>query len=108
VEAFGADRRFLLDEEFGVTRLDEHGFTMQAHRLGRPVAVMDERWQQGPAGLGWTAELTVGADSPWLRMIGGLIERRRMPFLTRWRQHNVEEAGALAHFLPELYAERGG
>jgi hypothetical protein len=34
--------------------------------------------------------------------------RRRMAFLERWRQHNVEEAGNLPYFLPELYAGKAG
>ena len=33
------------------------------------------------------------------------VVRHRMGFLQRWQQHNVEEAGSLPHFLPELYAQ---
>jgi hypothetical protein len=34
------------------------------------------------------------------------ILRHRMAFLHRWRQHNVEEAGNLPYFLPDLYRGR--
>jgi hypothetical protein len=36
------------------------------------------------------------------------LVRRRMAFLQRWRQHNVEEAGNLPYFLPELYTRDPG
>ena len=108
VEAFGADRRFLLDQVFDVTRLDETGFTMEVRRLGRPVVVADERWRPTAAGLCWTVEMTVGSPEPGLRMIVRAVVRRRMAFLERWRQHNVEEAGNLPYFLPELYTRDAG
>jgi hypothetical protein len=37
--------------------------------------------------------MTVGSLEPGLRMIVGAVVRRRMAFLERWRQHNVEEPG---------------
>jgi hypothetical protein len=107
VEAFGADRRFLLDQVFDVTRLDGTGFTMEVRKLGHTVAVIDERWQVTPAGLAWTVEQTVGSAAPGLRAVTRRVVRYRMAFLERWRQHNVEEAGNLPHFLPELYAQEG-
>ena len=108
VEAFGADRRFLFDQVFDVTRLDETGFTMEVRRLGRPVVVADERWRPTAAGLCWTVEMTVGSSEPGLRTIVRAVVRRRMAFLERWRQHNVEEAGNLPYFLPEVYAGDAG
>jgi hypothetical protein len=108
VEAFGADCRFLLDQTFHVTRLGDAGFTMEIQRLGQPVAIVDERWETTPGGLAWTVEMTVGSVTPGLRAVARRLIQRRMPFLERWRQHNVEEAGNLPHFLPELYAQGGG
>jgi hypothetical protein len=108
VEAFGADCRFLLDQTFPVTRLGDAGFTMEIQRLGQPVAIVDERWETTPGGLAWTVEMTVGSVTPGLRAVARRLIQRRMPFLERWRQHNVEEAGNLPHFLPELYAQGGG
>jgi hypothetical protein len=105
VEAFGRDRRFLLDEVFDVTKVDETGFRMELRRFGGPIVIMDERWRTGPDGLLWRVEMTVGTTRP---VIGGVLRRLlrfRMPFLVRWRQHNVEEAGNLPHFLPELYTD---
>jgi hypothetical protein len=108
VEAFGADHRFLYDQVFDVTKLDETGFTMELRRLGHPVLVADERWRPTAAGLCWTVEMTVGSPEPGLRTIVRPLMRRRMAFLERWRQHNVEEAGNLPYFLPELYAGKAG
>jgi hypothetical protein len=76
---------------------------MEVRRLGRPVVVADERWRPAAAGLCWTVEMTAGSAEPGLRMIVGAVVRRRMALLQRWRQHNVEEAGNLPYFLPELY-----
>jgi len=103
VEAFGADRRFLLNQVFHVTRLGDTGFRMEARKLGHPVAVIDERWQPTPAGLAWTVEMTVGSTAPGWRAVARCIVRHRMAFLHKWRQHNVEEAGSLPYFLPDLY-----
>ena len=108
VEAFGSDRRFLLDQMFHVTRLDDTGFTMEVRKLGHTVAVIDERWQVTPAGLAWTVEQTVGSAAPGLRAVTRRVVQHRMAFLERWRQHNAEEAGNLPHFLSELYAQEGG
>jgi len=88
--------------------LDETGFTMQVRRLGHPVVVADERWRPTAAGLCWTVEMTVGSTEPGLRTIVSALVRRRMALLERWRQHNVEEAGNLPCFLPELYAAEAG
>jgi len=108
VEAFGADRRCLLDQVFHITRLGEDGFSMELRKLGHCVAVIDERWRPEPAGLIWTVEMTVGSDAPAWRSVTARVVRRRMAFLERWRGHNVEEAGNLPKFLPEVYAQEGG
>jgi len=105
VEAFGGDGRFLLDQTFRVTRLGDAGFTMEVRKLGYPVAVVDERWQPTPAGLVWIVEMTVGGAEPGVRAVTKRVVRHRMGLLQRWRRHNVEEAGSLPHFLPELYAQ---
>jgi hypothetical protein len=107
VEAFGAERRFLLDQVFRVTQLGDTGFTMEIRKLGQPVAIVDERWRPTPAGLVWTVEMTVGTTAPGSRAVTRRIVRRRMVFLNRWRQHNVEEVGNLPHFLPDLYNQGG-
>lgn len=80
---------------------------MELRRLGQAVAAVNERWQSGDAGMRWTADLTVGSTRPGLRMVSHLIVQQRIAFLERWRQHNVEEAGNMPHFLPELYSESG-
>jgi hypothetical protein len=46
--------------------------------------------------------MTVGGTAPGWRAVTGHIVRHRKAFLHRWRQHNVEEAGTLPNFLPEL------
>jgi hypothetical protein len=100
IEAFGAGRRFLLDRTFHVTRFGDTGFTMEARRPGHAAAVIDERWQPEPAGLAWTVEMTVGSAAPGLRAVTKRVARHRMALLQRRRQHNVEEASNLPHFLP--------
>ena len=42
------------------------------------------------------------------RPAGPAFWRRRQFHLPGWRQHNVEEAGNLPHFLPEVYAGDAG
>jgi hypothetical protein len=108
VEAFGADRRFLLDQTFHVTRLHESGFSMEVRKAGQRIAVVDEDWAPSPAGLIWTVEMTVGSSLPGIRSVTRRMLQRRLGFLERWRQHNVEEAGYLPCFLPELYARETG
>jgi hypothetical protein len=61
-----------------------------------------------PAGLVWTVEMTDGSAAPVPRAASKRTVRHRMAFIERWRPHNVEEAGNLPHFLPELYAQEGG
>jgi glyoxylase-like metal-dependent hydrolase (beta-lactamase superfamily II) len=103
VEALGAERHFLLNQVFDVTRLGDTGVTMKVREFGPAVAVIDERWRPAPAGLARTIEMTVGSTAPGLKAVTTRIIRRRMAFLGRWRQHNVEEAGNLPNFLPDLY-----
>lgn len=105
VEAFGADPRLWMEALFRVTKLDGTGFTMEIRKLGRPVAVMDERWEVTADGLRWTVEQTIGAPGAVLGPLTRAIRRRRAPMLTAWQRHNVEEVGNLEHFLPELHAE---
>src|SRR5579859_3042532 len=46
VEAFGAERRWLLDDHFHVVQLDDSGFTMQVRvPLLGAAATAEERWQ---------------------------------------------------------------
>jgi hypothetical protein len=104
-EAFGAHRRFLLDQTFYVARLGETGFTMEIRKLVHHLAAVDERWGPTPEGLVWTVEMTMGSRRPVEPAVTRRIIARRMGFLTRWRRHNVEEAGCLPQFLPELYAQ---
>jgi hypothetical protein len=101
VEAFGAGRRFLLDQIFHVTRLGDTGFAVEARRPGHAAAVIDERWQPEPAGLAWTVEMTVGSAAPGLRAVTKSVARHQMALLQRRRQHNVEEAGSLPHYSRE-------
>jgi hypothetical protein len=107
VEAFGAERRWLLDDHFHVTRLDETGFTMEVRvPLLGAAAVAEERWQPSEAGLRWTVTLTGGFASAPRRWLNAAVRKHRLPFIDRWTQHNVEEGGCLPQFLPEMYAER--
>ncbi len=105
VEAMGADLRFLLDEVFHVTKLDESGFHMEVRKLGGPVAQVVEDWEVTAEGLRWTVRLTIGSTGKVLGPISRFIRPRVMPMLVAWRRHNVEEAGNLPMFLPELYCE---
>jgi hypothetical protein len=102
VEAFGADRAWLLDDRFHVAHIDEGGFTMEVRVpvLGA-AATMVERWQPDPEGMLWTATLTAGF--PGRRWLNAAVRRHRGRFIERWTRHNVEEGGCLPQFLPELY-----
>lgn len=76
--------------------------------MGRPIVVMDERWDQTPAGLRWTVHQTVGAVEPVVGTVSGMLRRRLAALLAAWPVHNVEEVANLAHFLLELHAEHSG
>jgi hypothetical protein len=47
--------------------------------------------------------MTVGSTARGLGAVTSRIVRRLLAFLHRWRQHNVEDAGNLPHFLPGIY-----
>jgi hypothetical protein len=53
-----------------------------------------------------TIEHTIGSTGKVLGPVSRFMRRRAMPMLVAWRRHNVEEAGNLPMFLPELCAER--
>jgi hypothetical protein len=107
VEAFGGEPRWLLDDHFSVVQIDETGFTMQVRvPLLGTAAVAEERWKPDAGGMRWTVTLTGGFETGPQRWLNPAVRRHRSRFVNRWIQHNVEEAGYLPQFLPEMYEER--
>jgi hypothetical protein len=104
VEAFQANPRYLMNVVFDVPRLDDHGFRLELHPFGIPVATVDEDWEDVPGGVRWIAAMRVGPVHPILGPLWRLDLRFfRRPMLTAWLRHNVEEGGCIPEFLPKLY-----
>ena len=107
VEAFGARREWLLDDHFHVVQIDETGFTMEVRiPLLGTAGVAEERWTPDDAGMRWTVTLTAGFGAAPPRWLNAAVRKHRLPFVNRWTEHNVEEAGFLPQFLPEMYGAR--
>jgi hypothetical protein len=106
VEAFGAQRRFLVDNVFHVPRLDPSGFRIETRFFGAARASIDEGWDDLPDGVRWTNTMRL---EPVRALLGPLVRlgaRLKRDMLAAWQAHNVEEVGFVPEFLPQLYASR--
>ena len=105
VEAFQANRKYLIDITFDVPKLDLTGFRLEVRRLGQVIVSMDEAFEEVPEGMRYTVTMTLGSTVPVLATITRLVRKHFLAVrLDAWHRHNVEEVGNLPHFLPELYA----
>lgn len=110
VEALGGDPRYLQDRVFHVRQLDETGFLIEFHVLGRAVARLHEQFVAVSEGTQYNVTMTVGLGS-WVGRTGltRLLNDKLFPAEQRraWLKHNVEEVGNLQFFLPDLYRALG-
>jgi hypothetical protein len=106
VEAFAAKPEFLVDELFEVVKLDRSGFVMRARLAGQTMLEMDERFEDTPAGMKMTVQMTLGSEHRWLYPLNRLARVITGKPLEAWLTHNVEEDGNLSHVVPELYRKR--
>ncbi|MBI3767951.1 MAG: hypothetical protein HY271_05565 [Deltaproteobacteria bacterium] len=106
VEAFGGQRRFLMNWVFDVPKLDATGFRLEIRRLGRPVARIDESYEPVDGGLRYVVRMLVGGTGRVIGPLSRLIRRTKADTLHAWLRHNVEEVGNLPHVVPRLFAAR--
>jgi hypothetical protein len=103
VEAFGADRRFLIDNVFDVPKLDHSGFRIEARFAGAAIISVDEDWEDVPGGVRWTNTMRLSARNALLKPLVKIGRRVKQETFTAWLKHNVEEVGYIPEFLPQLH-----
>lgn len=108
VEAFGRERRFLVDRVFDVPKLDRSGFRIETRWAGAVALSIDEDWEDVPGGVRWTNTMRMAPRTPALRPLVALGRRVMRASLSAWLKHNVEEVGYIAEFLPTLHHASGG
>lgn len=122
VEAFAADRRYLVNIVDRVAHLGEDGILLVTERAGLSLGPLRtpllplpgevstlQHWFIGaPAGTRYESRMLVGFDSLPGRLV---LNRHVLPYIAMseemgraWLRHNIEEVGNFERFLPELYA----
>jgi len=119
VEAFGAEKRFLVNIIDRVTHLDDKGIFLETEQAGIsvgfsnllvrvPLRLSSLEHQFIPVGNGtqYESRLLIGLDSEMGRLFVNPIIRPLFigeKMARAWLKHNVEEVGNLENFLPELF-----
>jgi hypothetical protein len=104
VEAFGAQRRFLVEQWFDLLQLDETGFRLRGVNSGLKLE-LHETFEAVPRGTQMTVTMWLGTANRLLsRGLVALATRVKRAQLEAWKRHNVEEDGTPPFFLPELWA----
>ncbi|MBL8958191.1 MAG: hypothetical protein JNK82_45885 [Myxococcaceae bacterium] len=104
VEAFGAQRRFLVEQWFELLSLDETGFRLRGKNSGLQLE-LHETFEAVPGGTKMTVTMWLGTANSFVsRVLVTLASRFKRAQLEAWKRHNVEEDGTLPFFLPELFA----
>ncbi|MDO8903089.1 DAPG hydrolase family protein [Hydrogenophaga sp.] len=105
-EYIGANRRYLVNIHTRIEKLDEEGYihNPMVHGIGG-LARMEYRFTRVPGGTLYENCLIFGHASPWFRVARPLVAALAFPQGKgeAWLRHNIEEVGALEHFLPGLY-----
>jgi hypothetical protein len=109
VEAFGAQRRFLIEQRFELSKLDETGFVLTGAFHGQRLE-LKESFEAAPGGTKMVVQARLGKPNAlFTRALSRLILLFEPAQFEAWKRHNVEEDGTLSGFLPALYARyRGG
>tara|TARA_A100001011_G_scaffold102052_1_gene107539 strand:- start:3948 stop:4688 length:741 start_codon:yes stop_codon:yes gene_type:complete len=102
-ESFG---EYLVDENVLITRFDDEEYNFQLGMFGIKGGELIHAYQDSPEGLLFMTQLTINNDQP---IIGNLVTWLVTKFLINeemlkaWMQHNIEESGESAKFIPILY-----
>lgn len=106
VEAFGRDRKFLIDSTAFVDNLDETGIRL-VKQIGKiEVFTLKHEWTKAENSSNYNSEMTVGLRKKsyskiFNSCIGPLFFTKDMG--NAWLKHNIEEVGNFEFFLPKLY-----
>ncbi|HYD74764.1 DAPG hydrolase family protein [Ramlibacter sp.] len=110
-EFLGANRRFEVDIETRIEKLDEEGFIHNpvVHGISG-LARMEYTFRAVPDGTLYENCLVIGTRRGVARLLQPLVLRLAFPAGKgeAWLRHNVEEVGMLEHFLPGLYRQETG
>jgi len=106
VEAFQAQRRYLVDNVFDVPTLTPSGFRLVSRFMEIAQISVDEDWIDVPGGVQWTNTMQLTASIGILQPLVQVGRRFKMDMMTAWLTHNVEEVGFIPEFLPKLFAAR--
>lgn len=107
VEAFGGDRRHLVDSTEEVVKLDQTGIRLVRRVLGLEVFSLEHWFEPAAGGTRYSSCMQVGHESRLGQyvlnpLLQGRLFSARMGYA--WLRHNVEEVGNFEQFLPALYA----
>ena len=111
VEAFGQDRRKLVDSVDRVEKLDRTGIRLVLRVAGAQVFQLEHTWSAGSGRTHYVSVFDLGLRSAVGAPVNAYLRKRvfRPDMDHAWIKHNVEEVGLLEHFLPALFAaETGG
>jgi hypothetical protein len=123
VEAFGANRRFLVNIIDRVAHLDEKGILLVTEQAGVSVgggslmtpvpfqfSSLEHQFFPLPNGTRYESRLLIGLDSAMGKFLANRILRPLFigeEMARAWLKHNVEEVGNFEYFLPALYENQG-
>ncbi|MGV3538681.1 MAG: DAPG hydrolase family protein [Rufibacter sp.] len=107
VEAFGADRKKMVDSVEDVEKLDITGIRLTRSVLGKQIFSLEHWFEPHALGAQYFSRMQVGAESAFGKfffqpLIRPFIFTREMA--QAWLLHNIEEVGNFEFFLPRLYS----
>lgn len=106
VEAFGGDRRMLIDIIDDVKQLDKTGITLSGKIFGLVISSLHHKFIAVKSGTKYTSHLKVGNSSILGKYFINPIIRRFIFTSSKgyaWIKHNIEEVGNFELFLPALF-----
>lgn len=106
VEAFGADKKMLIDVTETVLKLDEEGIILSGKRLGIEISNLSHQFISVENGTKYFSHLKIGNES----LLGKLFINPIMRLFIfnakkgkAWIKHNIEEVGNFEFFLHVLF-----
>jgi len=92
-----------------VMELSPRRFVARPLAAGIELGEIRHEWGASPDGATYVVESIIGVDWPLIGPAINALLRRHVyseAMIREWKRHQVEEVGLLAHFLPQLYAQR--